>query len=53
MEYEAIPQPRFPLTESIDEYRLRIIEDGLWRDRDDDITYDARQYVKRLRMQGQ
>ena len=53
VEYEAIPQPRFPLTESIDEYRLRIIEDGLWRDRDDDITYDAREYVKRLRMQGQ
>ena len=53
VEYEAIPQPRFPLTESIDEYRLRIIEDGLWRDRDDDITYNAREYVKRLRMQGQ
>ena len=52
-EYEAIPQPRFPLTESIDEYRLRIIGDGLWRDRDDDITYDAREYVRRLRMQGQ
>ena len=51
-EYEKLPQPAFPLTERIDEYRRRLIEDGLWRDRDDDITYDAREYVKRLQMQG-
>lgn len=51
-EYEAMPQPRFPLTERINAYRQRIIGDGLWRDRDDDVTYDAREYVERLRMQG-
>lgn len=51
-EYERIPQPEFPLTEKIDAYRMRLIEDRLWRDRDDDITYDAREYMQRLQRQG-
>lgn len=51
-EYERLPQPTFPLTEEIDKYRLRIIGDGIWRDRDDDITYDAAEYMQRLKSQG-
>lgn len=51
-EYEKIPQPDFSLTEKIDEYRRRIMADGLWRDRDDDITYDAMEYMDRLKSQG-
>lgn len=50
-EYEKIPQPLFPLTQSINEYRLRLLQDGLWRDRDDDITFDAKEYKQRIESQ--
>lgn len=52
VEYESLPKPNFPLTDSIDRYRRSIMDDGIWRDRTDDITDDARQYMERLRAQG-
>lgn len=51
-EYERLPKPNFPLTDRIDRYRRRIMRDGIWEDRTDDITDDARQYMERLQAQG-
>lgn len=51
-EYENLPKPQFPLTESISIYRSRIMDDGIWRDRNDDVPPDAMEYVRRLQLQG-
>lgn len=47
-DYELLVPPRFPLTQSIDAYRRRILDEGVWRDRSDDITPDAREYINRI-----
>lgn len=50
-EYEELPLPQFPLTESIDRYRLELIEEGIWRDRDEELSLDAQETVRRMQMQ--
>lgn len=51
--YELLPKPVFPLTTSINDFRQSIIKSGLWKDRDDEVTLDAIEYVQRLLSQGQ
>ena len=47
-DYEGFVPPRFPLTQAIEAYRQRILKDGIWRDRSDEITPDAREYIRRV-----
>lgn len=47
-DYESFVPPRFMLTQSILVYRDRILKDGIWRDRTDDVTPDAREYIRRV-----
>ncbi len=45
-DYEEMPRPRFPMTARIDRYRNTIVERGIWRDRDDDVTFDAIEFMR-------
>ncbi len=47
-DYEGLVPPRFMLTQGILVYRDRILKDGIWRDRTDDVTPDAREYIRRV-----
>ena len=50
--YEQLPHPDFPITKRINTYRDRLVSSGNWRDRDDDITYDALDFMHRMQNQG-
>lgn len=45
-DYEDLPRPRFPVTARIDRYRNTIVDRGIWRDRDDDVTFDAIEFMR-------
>lgn len=44
-EYMVIPQPGFPITDKIREYRDNLVGSGEWRDRTDDISQEARDLI--------
>lgn len=45
-DYEDLPRPDFPMTARIDRYRDMIVDRGIWRDRDDDVTFDAIEFMR-------
>ena len=50
--YTKLPQPVFPITQRITSYRNQLTSSGRWRDRDDDVTYDALDFMHRMQAQG-
>ena len=46
-EKEALPRPDFPLTDKILRYRDRLVQTGRWADRDEVLTYDVQEWVRR------
>ncbi|MCC8089424.1 MAG: hypothetical protein LIO79_09235 [Rikenellaceae bacterium] len=45
-EMSAIPQPDFKITGEIEDYKIRLINEGIWRDRTEDIWVNPQQFVK-------
>ena len=50
-QYEALQPPQFPLTDKINAYKSSLIKSGTWRDRDEDISQEAYDYIRRLESQ--
>lgn len=48
---EQYDKPAFPIMIDIDELRTKLVEEGLWRDREDDLSPDVQEYVRKLEMQ--
>lgn len=46
--YEAMPQPTFPLTEAIMRHKEQMIRDGIWRERNDQISVDTQNFIRSL-----
>lgn len=42
----ALPQPQFPIQQSIDRRRKRLTESGVWRDRNETLSPDAVEFVE-------
>lgn len=49
--YEAMPHPDFPLTLKINDHREKLVKGGTWRDRTDDISQEARDFVAAIQAQ--
>ncbi len=47
-EYEKLPQPSFPLTDSILENRNRMIREGIWRERNDTLSPEALDFIRSI-----
>ncbi len=50
LEVMNIPQPEFPLTESINERKEELIRLNMWRDRNDTLSPDALDFVQRMEL---
>lgn len=46
-EKEELPKPDFPLSDKIVRYRDRLIQTGRWADRDEVLSYDVQEWVRR------
>lgn len=44
--YRALPKPDFPITRSIMQTKEQMIQSGHWRERNDVISEDAREFIK-------
>ncbi|MCD7962775.1 MAG: hypothetical protein LUF90_04315 [Rikenellaceae bacterium] len=45
-EMSAIPQPGFTITAEIDEYKINLIDQGIWTDRSEDIWINPEHFLK-------
>lgn len=46
--YTTLPQPLFPLSDKIHTYRRDLIDGGTWRDRTDDISTNAKNFMRNI-----
>ena len=47
-QYERMPQPAFPLTEAIMRHKEQMIRDGIWIERNDQISEDTQNFIRSL-----
>ena len=45
-EMQMLPQPEFPIQQSIDRRRKRLTESGVWRDRNETLSPEAVEFVE-------
>ena len=45
---DSLPRPQFPIREKIDEYRQHLQRSGVWRDRNDNVSPAATEWMKSL-----
>lgn len=46
--HEALPRPTFPLSESIHAHVAQMIKDGFWRDRNDVLSPETKEFLRSL-----